>query len=151
LFRARNKSAWRIFGVVSARLLSDPRGAVRILVVDDEYECGVLLSRFLRRLGHEPLVALDPEDALAMLDDEVSAVVTDIDMPGMNGVELAKEILARHGDMPITFCTGSDPEGDLAQGAARIGPVVSKVRTMDAARTVVALATARAGVFDKSA
>ncbi len=131
--------------------MSDSPTAVRILVVDDEYECGVLLSRLLRRLGHDPVVALDPEDALAMLDDDVVAVITDIDMPGMNGVELAKQIKARRSDMPITFCTGSDPDSELARGAAHIGPVLPKVRSLDAARTVVSQATAHAVACDKPA
>lgn len=119
---------------------------MRILVVDDEYECGVLLSRLLRRLGHDCVVALDPLDALAMIDGSVTAVVTDIDMPRMNGVELARQIRALHSDLPIAFCTGSDPEGALARGAAEIGPVLPKVRTLQAARDLLTTATARAGV-----
>jgi len=118
---------------------------VKILVVDDEYECGVLLSRLLRRLGHEPVVAFDPVDALAMVDASLAAVVTDIDMPRMNGVELARQIRAMRSDLPITFCTGSDPAGALARGAAEIGPVLLKVRTLAAARELLTT-TARAGV-----
>lgn len=112
---------------------------MRILVVDDEYECGVLLSRLLRRLGHEPILAVDPNDALAMLEPDVAAVITDIDMPGMSGVALAEAIRAVRQDMPIAFCTGSDPEGSLARGAAKLGPVLPKARSLEAARTVVAL------------
>lgn len=117
---------------------------MRILVVDDELDFGLLLSRFLKRLGHEPVLASDPSEALELLDTEIGGVITDIDMPGMNGVELAQEIRGRMGAIPIAFCTGSDPSGDKAECAARIGPVCPKSDSLDGVRALVDLFVARA-------
>jgi CheY-like chemotaxis protein len=103
---------------------------MKILVVDDERECAVLLSRLLARLGHDPLIAGDAAEALDLLDDEVAAVITDIDMPGMSGVDLARAIRARRGSIPIAFCTGSDLDSEVASSASRLGPVWPKARSL---------------------
>lgn len=110
---------------------------MHILVVDDELACARLLSRYLERLGHSTASAACSIDALDMLDDTFGAVVTDIDMPGMNGVDLAREIRSRLGPIPIAFCTGSDREHDHAKLAAALGPVLPKATSLEAARQVV--------------
>ena len=110
---------------------------MRILVVDDERECAVLLSRLLVKLGHDPLVAVDAVEALELFGDDVSAVITDIDMPGMSGVELAREIRARRQSTPIAFCTGSALDGEVASDASRLGTVWPKARSLDHVREVV--------------
>lgn len=111
---------------------------LKILVVDDERSVGVLLGLRLRKLGHEPLLALHPRDALQMLSPDVDAVITDIDMPEMNGLELASAIRELRHDIPIAFCTGSDPENDTVRRAAQIGPVLPKTWTQGQVRTLVA-------------
>ncbi|MBI4509241.1 MAG: response regulator [Deltaproteobacteria bacterium] len=104
---------------------------VRILVVDDERGFGSLLGRTLRRLGHEAVLAYHPFDAIEMLDPSVDAVITDIDMPNMDGVQLAQQIRRRFSDMPIAFCTGSDPEDSVVRKASEIGRVFPKIWTLD--------------------
>jgi CheY-like chemotaxis protein len=110
---------------------------MRILVVDDERECGFLLFRMLERLGHDPVLAFGGEHALRILAEDVGAVITDIEMPGMSGIELAQLSRARYGDMPIVFCTGS-ADGDVTRAAAEIGPVFPKIRSVDDARALIA-------------
>jgi CheY-like chemotaxis protein len=110
---------------------------MRILVVDDELACARILSRYLQRLGHSTVTAVCSDDALDMLDGGFGAVVTDIDMPGMNGVDLAREIRNRLGPIPIAFCTGSDREHDHAKLAAQLGPVLPKATSLEAAREVM--------------
>ena len=97
-----------------------------ILIVDDDPAAGNLLEIALRRLGHEPLVAVHPEDALQLFDAHIEAVISDIEMPGMNGVELARALRERRSDVPIAFCTGSDPTDRIATEAATLGPVFEK-------------------------
>lgn len=113
---------------------------MRILVVDDEQSFGALLSRTLKRLGHKPLVAVHPSDALEMLESEtVDAVITDIDMPVMNGVALARAIRAQRADMPIAFCTGSARDSDTIEEASAIGRVLPKVWTVADVKDVVTM------------
>jgi CheY-like chemotaxis protein len=111
---------------------------MKILVVDDELLFGSLLGRALRRLGHRPILAVDPRDALDMVDHGIDAVITDLDMPGMNGVELARAIRARHEQMPIAFCTGSSPGDTALVEAATIGRVLPKVWSTDEVKELIA-------------
>jgi two-component system, cell cycle sensor histidine kinase and response regulator CckA len=99
---------------------------VKILVVDDERALAVLMARALTRLGHTTTVAHHPGDALAVLDDTYDAVITDIDMPEMSGIELARAIRERLPAMPIAFCTGSEPGTRNTREAAIFGPVMGK-------------------------
>lgn len=110
---------------------------MKILVVDDEQELGVLLGIALRRLGHVPLLALHADDALAMMTSDIDAVITDIDMPMMNGLELARAIRSADAQMPIAFCTGSDPAERTVREAAEIGRVMSKVWTLQQVEELV--------------
>ena len=110
---------------------------MKILVIDDEHSFGALLGHTLKTLGHKPVVAAQPEDALAMLDGDVDAVITDIDMPVMNGVELARAIRDRMPEMPVAFCTGSAPECKTLHEARRIGQVLPKVWTVADVKQVV--------------
>jgi CheY-like chemotaxis protein len=114
------------------------RAGMRILIVDDEQGFARLLAHALRKLGHEPVLALHPSDALELLRTEpFDAVITDIDMPEMNGVELAREIQARYRGLPVAFCTGSTPISGLVGEAAQIGEVLPKVWTVTDVRRVV--------------
>ena len=73
----------------SATTPDHPHG--RILVVDDERSMRELLTIVLRREGHHVLLAETSEVALAVLEREtVDVLISDIRMPGMNGVELLR-------------------------------------------------------------
>lgn len=104
----------------------DARGAVRVLVVDDERELRQLLGRGLSRAGYDVCFAGDGGDALTQLSGgaDIDAVVTDIAMPVVTGCELATEILASHPGVPVLFVSG-DP------GPARLlrHPLVDSLRT----------------------
>ena len=114
---------------------------MRILVVDDEREYGLLMFKLLERLGHDPVIAFDPEQALSIASDSahpIAGVITDIEMPGMTGVDLARAIRDEvDSEMPIAFCTGSDPSDDVAQAAATIGPVLAKGLPLSDTRVII--------------
>lgn len=64
-----------------------------ILIVDDEPEILKLISTFLDRKGFDTLIARNGEDALRELEnckDQIDCVITDLDMPGISGIELLK-------------------------------------------------------------
>jgi CheY-like chemotaxis protein len=74
----------------------------RILVVDDYDGMRVLLGVMLHRLGYEPIAVADAEEALRLMSEvSVVGIVSDLDMPGMNGLELLRWLRA-WGD-PVPF------------------------------------------------
>ncbi len=108
---------------------------MKILVIDDEQSFATLLGRALRRLGHSPVIAVDPRDALDLLPDGFDAVITDIDMPVIDGLSLARTIRERHDELPVAFCTGSTPSR-LAE-AKKLGRVLPKTWTVADVRALV--------------
>ena len=65
----------------------------RILVVDDEKNMRTILSQMVVSAGYECLVAANGEDAIhIMRDNPVDVVITDIVMPGMDGIALTREV-----------------------------------------------------------
>ena len=86
-----------------------PRGAERILVVDDESPIINLNKSILERLGYTVTVTTDSEEALEKISahsDDFDLVITDQTMPNLCGVELAQQILRIKPDMPIILCSG---------------------------------------------
>ena len=83
----------------------------RVLLVDDEEDILWGLSDSLKKEGLEVLTAQDGEEALLHLDDgPVDVMVTDIRMPGMNGVELLLKAKELHPEINVIVMTayGSD-------------------------------------------
>ena len=69
---------------------------MRILVVDDEPQITRVLRTALQGNGHEVTVAQDGTDALArFMKEEPELVITDLAMPGMDGIELTRAIRER--------------------------------------------------------
>lgn len=96
-------------------------GSGRILVVDDEEGVRRVLSRLLRGQGYEPLEAADGEQALALMRREsLDAILLDIKMPGLNGLEVLREVKALEPELPVIMITG-DGLVQHAVAAIRMG------------------------------
>ncbi len=78
----------------------------RILLAEDDESLRGFLARALERAGFEVKACADGEEAVAELDDRWDLLLTDIVMPGMDGIEVARLAAARQPDMPIMFITG---------------------------------------------
>jgi DNA-binding NtrC family response regulator len=90
---------------------SRSRGSTKapILVVDDETAVRRFAARVLERDGFEVLEAIDGAQALEMVRDQrvsVEAVVSDIVMPRMNGVELMDALSTSHPEVPVILMSG---------------------------------------------
>lgn len=82
-------------------------GGCRLLIVDDDIQMRTLVSRMISCLGHSARTAANGADALQLLrDGEVDLVITDYQMPLMNGFQLASEIRRRYPDIPVLLMTG---------------------------------------------
>ena len=80
--------------------------APRVLIVDDERDFCELLFRILTREGLVPLVAHDGLGALEMISSGiVDAVLLDVRMPGMDGVEVLRRARKLNADLPILMLT----------------------------------------------
>jgi DNA-binding response OmpR family regulator len=96
--------------------------AYRILVVDDESYIRDLIRDTLTAKGYQVGVAANGVEALDMLPrDRFDIMVTDVVMPGMEGLELVKQVKRLHPQVRIVVLTGyprSSDIGDfLLQGA----------------------------------
>jgi signal transduction histidine kinase/ActR/RegA family two-component response regulator len=88
-----------------------------ILVVDDEFMVSRIVSQVLSRTGYRPSVHTRPEVALSeflKIPSRFHAMITDLTMPGMNGLELARAVRAIRPDLPILLMTGYG--GDVPPG-----------------------------------
>lgn len=80
-----------------------------ILVVDDDQAIRTLLSRFLSMMGFEVAVAASGDEALDLVSKEsFGAILTDFEMPGMDGFTLASNIKSSSPKTPVIMMTGSD-------------------------------------------
>ena len=78
----------------------------RILLVEDEKSLGLLYEEELTKEGYAVNVVHDAESALEILDRRAfDLIITDIRMPGKDGVELITEILGCRRDIPIIINT----------------------------------------------
>jgi DNA-binding NtrC family response regulator len=78
----------------------------RILIVDDDQNLCKMTDAFLRTRGFASSYRTSAEAAFAALrTGEFDAVVTDLNMPGMNGVELCERAVANRPDVPVIVMT----------------------------------------------
>ena len=113
-----------------------------ILVADDDDGSRGFLARGLRSAGYEVLVAANGSEATEIVRaTPVDAIVSDISMPGMSGIDLLKAIRQRDADVPVVLVTGS-PDVESAMEAVRFGALLylKKPVDLDELRRVMARA-----------
>jgi len=116
--------------------------ARRVLVVDDDPGIRDTLRMILDYEGYEVATAADGKAALASLDaDRVDAILLDIKMPGMDGLEILDRISEREGAPPVLMISG---HGDIATAveATRRGAVDFLEKPLERERILVSLSNA---------
>jgi CheY-like chemotaxis protein len=112
-----------------------------VLVVDDEPAVRHLAQSALRAMGYEVIVAAGGREALRAVYAESSSpalLVTDIDMPGMTGIELAARLTAERPTVRVIFMTGDAEIADRARDRAGfVSAVLLKPFTSGELREVV--------------
>jgi EAL domain-containing protein (putative c-di-GMP-specific phosphodiesterase class I) len=93
----------------------------RVLVVDDDLVVIKALCRLLTRDGIEAVPVGTADEAIrAAREEEFDAILSDIRMPGMDGLELMRSVRSFDLDIPIILLTG-EPSIDTAQRAVELG------------------------------
>lgn len=90
-----------------------------ILVIEDDQRLATLLKTGIEEAGHHVLLAYDAEMALRLMKSEgdaISLVISDIILPGMNGIELCKHIRTEHPHIPILMLTALGTTDDKLEG-----------------------------------
>jgi two-component system cell cycle sensor histidine kinase/response regulator CckA len=101
----------------------------RILVVDDEYVVRRFAARILADAGYSVATAEDGAEALEVLrgkEAAVDAVVSDIVMPRLNGVQLLEALAVSHPAIPVILMSGYAPTQLAERGIAAPCSVLSK-------------------------
>ncbi len=95
---------------------ADWRGEGVVLVVDDEESVRTLMRKMLEGLGFQVMEACDGRDAVDQFSagsDAVTAVLLDVTMPVMSGLEAFEIIRTLRPDVPVLFMSGYMSEGEL--------------------------------------
>lgn len=121
---------------------------IRILVVDDDPQQRQAAGRLLVRQGFELLEAGSGAEAINLLATErVAAVLADMEMPGMNGVELLQHIRRRYPRLPVILVTPFFDD-EVRESAALWGATAVLARPCQGAELATALGVALGSAFE---
>lgn len=118
--------------------------AQQILIVDDSPSMRQMVAFTLGDAGYAVVEAVDGKDALGKLNADTKLIVTDINMPGMNGFELVKSV--RSGTVQkfvpiIVLTTESDPakqaEGKAAGATAWLVKPFTPEKLLETVKRVI--------------
>ena len=113
--------------------------AKKILIIDDEKDVRIVLREVLQRAGYEALVAADAREGLDKLADEgIDLVITDVIMPGMDGVATVEKIREGYPDVPIIVISGGGNVApmDYEPGAISTSAYLASATNAGADRTL---------------
>jgi DNA-binding NtrC family response regulator len=125
----------------------------KILVIDDEKDIGWLFSKILKEEGYQVLIALNGHDGVATIKKEKpDLVILDLRLPGMDGIEILREIRRFDKDLLVVVLTGYETVKSAVE-AMKLGaydylskPVnIDKIKVLikDALRTQVLMKKAQ--------
>jgi EAL domain-containing protein (putative c-di-GMP-specific phosphodiesterase class I) len=113
--------------------MSEERGGRpgRVLIVDDEVSVLRVLGRVLRGAGHDVVAESSGHAAMARLaEGTFDVVLSDLSMPGMNGIELLRAVREHDLDVPVVLMTGA-PDLETAMRAIEHGALRYVVKPVD--------------------
>jgi signal transduction histidine kinase/ActR/RegA family two-component response regulator len=92
---------------IHARPEGHSGGRASILLVDDDDDVRSVTADMVSELGYRVTTVANAEEALSKIADErFDLLITDVAMPGMNGVELARRVRVLDDQLPILFASG---------------------------------------------
>ncbi len=122
-------------------------GSETVLVVEDEDIVRNLCVQILERLGYKVLKARNGAEAIALAHsyaDRIDLLLTDVVMPGMNGAEMARQLVMHHPERKVLFTSGYTDDAIVRHGILKEG-----VSFIGKPYTPSALAKKVRGVLDR--
>jgi CheY-like chemotaxis protein len=102
-----------------------------ILVVDDNNVLRIVVSKMLSRLGYEVSSADSGENGLNIfLKNKFDVVLSDYEMPGMDGVAFACSVKKSSPSTPVVIMTGARKEAVFSRKSTAVDKVISKPFTL---------------------
>ena len=103
----------------------------KILVVDDNNVLRIVVSKMLSRLGYEVSSADSGENGLSIfLKNKFDIVLSDYEMPGMDGVAFACSVKKSSPRTPVVIMTGAGKETVFSRKSTAVDEVISKPFTL---------------------
>jgi two-component system, cell cycle sensor histidine kinase and response regulator CckA len=101
-----------------------PGGPEAILIVEDQDQVREATRTILERLGYQVDTAPSADDALRYIRDggEVDLLITDVVLPGMNGVALAERVAAAKDGVRVLFMSAYTSEAGVPEGRVQGRP-----------------------------
>ncbi len=122
--------------------MTAPGTKTRVLIVEDDRSLRSALTAFLERIGNQVLQADNAEQALELLATQrLSAMLCDIRMSGMSGIDLLPKALAADRDLAVIMLTGVD-EPAAAISCLKLGAADYLIKPVDLEELQHALKTA---------
>jgi len=92
----------------------------KILTVDDSKSIRQMVSFTLQQAGYQVVEAVDGQDALTKLSADIKLVLSDLNMPNLNGIGLIKQIRANPSTkfLPVVMLTTESQNGIKQEGRA---------------------------------
>jgi two-component system cell cycle sensor histidine kinase/response regulator CckA len=120
-------------------------GSETILLVEDEPSLRSITAASLKSVGYTVLEAEDPAEAIRLLEtcrEPIHLLLTDVIMPGMNGLELSKRLRLKRPGLKVIFISGYSGEQVAKQiadipGAVLVEKPFSKVALVNTVRAVL--------------
>ncbi len=123
-----------------------------VLVIDDDEEHRTLLKRMLAGVGHQVMEANDGAEGLRLFGEHApDLVLTDINMPGLDGHEVISAIRVLHAEVPIIAVSGGGaiPQDELLLKASNLGAIEIIMKPFEFRQLVGAVQRALRTVIDR--
>jgi len=97
---------------------TEPIASARVLLVDDDDLVRETMAEMLECLGFQVVVASCGFEAVVLMEagEHVDVLVSDLSMPGIDGVETIKRVRKVHPDLPCILLTGSPGDREMLDG-----------------------------------
>jgi len=113
-------------------MVTDVSSKGRILVVDDDPGVRRVLTSILKYSGYTAHEAESAEEGLSLLDSDIYLIITDMRMPGKNGIDMTREVRSRYPSLPVVMITGFGASREKEAREAGVNDFLLKPVTHDA-------------------